>query len=66
MTVGAVLGGATSEQLQQIQQLGEELGHAFQIRDDLLDILATETDKRIFSDVQEGQQTYFTHYIFTH
>jgi geranylgeranyl pyrophosphate synthase len=40
------------------------MGMAFQMRDDYLDIIGGDTTKNIFRDVQEGQQTYFTNYIF--
>jgi geranylgeranyl pyrophosphate synthase len=39
--------------LDKIRQLGDYIGMAFQLRDDLKDILGTEVDKRIFSDIQE-------------
>jgi geranylgeranyl diphosphate synthase type I len=64
MLTGAVLVWADSKILDLIKELWDCVGMAFQIRDDLKDILWTETDKRIFSDVQEWQQTYFTNYIF--
>lgn len=40
------------------------MGMAFQMRDDYLDIIGGDTSKNTFRDVQEGQQTYFTNYIF--
>ena len=40
------------------------MGIAFQMRDDYLDLIGGDTTKNIFRDVQEGQQTYFTNYIF--
>lgn len=61
----AQLAGADLEQQSLVMQLGEELGIAYQIRDDLLDILESETDKTTFADVQEWQQTYLTYYIKT-
>lgn len=42
------------------------MGMAFQMRDDYLDIIGGDKTKTAFSDIQEGQQTYFTNYIFTH
>ena len=35
---GAILAEATNEQLQQLRQYGENLGKAFQLRDDVLDV----------------------------
>lgn len=40
------------------------MGMAFQMRDDYLDIIGGDTTKNVFRDVQEGQQTYFSNYIF--
>lgn len=40
------------------------MGMAFQMRDDYLDITFGDKTKSAFSDIQEGQQTYFTNYIF--
>lgn len=38
MEIGAILGGATEEQLKDFSLLGDKIGLAFQIKDDLLDI----------------------------
>lgn len=64
MMAWAILAGANEEVQQQITDLGTHLGLAFQMRDDLMDITWGDKTKSQFSDVQEGQQTYFTHYIF--
>ena len=47
------------------------LGKAYQMRDDLLDVKVEEGDetthydnKTKFSDIQDGQQTYLTQYIY--
>lgn len=53
LLAGAQLAGADARQQSLVMQLGEELGIAYQIRDDLLDILESETDKTTFADVQE-------------
>ena len=66
MVTGAILAWASEEVQQQIADLGLHLGLAFQMRDDLLDLTGGDKTKSLFSDVQEGQQTYFTHYIFEH
>lgn len=65
MLTGAILANATEEQKTYITELGRRLGLAFQVRDDLFDLTGGDKTKSIFSDVQEGQQTYFTNYIFT-
>ena len=40
------------------------MGLTFQMRDDYFDIMVGDKTKSVFSDIQEGQQTYFTNYIF--
>lgn len=66
LIAGAQRAGATQEQITTLQQIGELLWLAYQTRDDLIDILETETDKTTFYDIQEGQQTILTNYIQTH
>ncbi len=54
---GAILGGANSEQRLSLKNFGKYLGLAFQIVDDLLDYLSTETGKDLGKDFQEGKIT---------
>ena len=63
MAVWGILAGSNAKDADLIFKLGESLWLAFQIRDDLKDILAQDQDKTVFSDVQEWQQTYFTYHI---
>lgn len=65
MTTWAILAWADAKTLEQVRQLSEHLGLAFQMRDDLMDLTGGDKTKSQFTDVQEGQQTYFTNYIFT-
>jgi len=65
MLTGAILAGADKENQSLIVELGTDLGLAFQIKDDLFDIISADKTKSPFSDIQEGQQTFFTNYIFT-
>lgn len=65
MLTWAILTWAHEDVLSLVRELWNCIGMAFQVRDDLKDILGTEVDKRVFSDIQEGQQTYFTNYVFT-
>jgi geranylgeranyl diphosphate synthase type I len=48
-----------------IEKIGMHLGFAFQIQDDLLDIIGshTETGKQSFQDVAEAQHTLFTLHV---
>jgi octaprenyl-diphosphate synthase len=43
MRIGAILGGATAEQEENLAQYGRDLGMAFQIVDDVLDLTASES-----------------------
>ncbi len=59
MRMGAILGGATPEQEENLSQYGRNLGMAFQIVDDVLDLTASESilGKPVASDLREGKVT---------
>ncbi len=59
MRMGAILGGATAEQEEALAQYGRNLGMAFQIVDDELDLTASESvlGKPVASDLREGKVT---------
>src|SRR5256884_2252353 len=59
MRLGAILGGATSEQEENLAQYGRDLGMAFQLVDDVLDLNASESilGKPVASDLREGKVT---------
>jgi octaprenyl-diphosphate synthase len=59
MRMGAILGGASPEQEDQIARYGRDLGMAFQIVDDVLDLTASESvlGKPVASDLREGKVT---------
>ncbi|HEX8816704.1 MAG TPA: polyprenyl synthetase family protein [Terriglobales bacterium] len=59
MRLGAILGGATPEQEENLAQYGHDLGMAFQIVDDVLDLTASEEvlGKPVASDLREGKVT---------
>jgi octaprenyl-diphosphate synthase len=59
MRLGAILGGATPEQEEALGQYGRDLGMAFQIVDDVLDLTASEDvlGKPVASDLREGKVT---------
>jgi octaprenyl-diphosphate synthase len=59
MRLGAILGGATPEQEENLAQYGRNLGMAFQIVDDVLDLTASESvlGKPVASDLREGKVT---------
>ncbi len=57
--VGALLGGGSPEQIAALSEYGRHLGIAFQIVDDILDVVGDEATlgKPIGSDVREGNVT---------
>src|SRR5436853_1992376 len=57
--LGGVLGGATPEQEKRLGEYGRNLGLAFQIVDDVLDLTASEEilGKPVASDLREGKAT---------
>ncbi len=59
MRLGAILGGATAAQEEALAQYGRDLGMAFQIVDDVLDLTASEDvlGKPVASDLREGKLT---------
>src|SRR5437667_1750740 len=59
MRMGAILGGATPEQEEQVARYGRDLGMAFQLVDDVLDLTASEKvlGKPVASDLREGKVT---------
>lgn len=62
MITGAALAGASKEQIQQIEAAARDIGLAFQIRDDILDVTSTvdELGKPVFSDEKNEKTTYVT------
>lgn len=62
MLIGAVLAGATQHEQEIIEQTAADLGFAFQIQDDILDITGTQEvlGKPIGSDEKNQKTTYVT------
>jgi geranylgeranyl diphosphate synthase type II len=58
--LGAMIGNASPADLEALRQYGEFVGRAFQIQDDLLDIMADEKEfgKTIGGDLVEGKKTF--------
>ena len=59
LAVGAIVGGGTEEQIEALREFGMAAGLAFQIQDDVLNLVGTrESTKKDFrSDVTEGKRT---------
>lgn len=62
MMIGAVLAGASKEETEKIRQTAEDVGLAFQIQDDILDVTSTleVLGKPIHSDEKNQKTTYVT------
>ena len=62
MMIGAVLAGASEEDVQRIGQVASDVGLAFQIQDDILDVTSTVEvlGKPIHSDGKNNKPTYVT------
>lgn len=60
MLIGAILGGATEEEQASIQQIALNIGFAFQIQDDILDVTSSteELGKPVGSDEKNQKSTY--------
>jgi geranylgeranyl diphosphate synthase type II len=58
--VGARIGGGSSSEIKALTRFGKNLGIAFQIQDDLLDIAGDEVEfgKKIGGDLIEGKKTF--------
>ncbi|MBI5021595.1 MAG: polyprenyl synthetase family protein [Ignavibacteriales bacterium] len=58
--IGALVGGGSYAQVTALRKYGEYLGKAFQVMDDLLDIVGSteEFGKKIGGDIREGKKTF--------
>ncbi|MBP5313755.1 MAG: polyprenyl synthetase family protein, partial [Eggerthellaceae bacterium] len=59
LAVGAIVGGGTEAQIEALRNFGLDTGLAFQIQDDILNLVGTEegTKKDFRSDITEGKRT---------
>ena len=62
MMIGAVLAGATDEQVKTVESIAASVGLAFQIQDDILDVTSTAEvlGKPVLSDEKNSKTTYVT------
>lgn len=57
-TIGAIMGGASSNEIQALRTYGKQIGLAFQIQDDYIDLTGDESiGKPVGSDLVEGKKT---------
>ncbi len=66
--IGAILGNAADAKIQHIKQYAFDLGMAFQIQDDLLDLIGNEKDlgKPIGSDLYQKKKTFLVIHFLEH
>jgi len=66
MMIGALLGGASGSDVKKMEEAASAIGIAFQIRDDILDVVGTfeELGKPIGSDADNDKDTYVTLFGF--
>jgi geranylgeranyl diphosphate synthase type II len=62
MMIGAILAGASEEDVKKIEKIGEDIGLAFQIQDDILDVTSSleVLGKPVMSDEKNEKTTYIT------
>ncbi len=62
--IGAILAGASEEDIEKLTQYGECIGLAFQIKDDILDVIGDveELGKPVGNDVEKHKSTFVTKY----
>ncbi len=64
MMIGAILAGASDEEVSLMEQIAADVGLAFQIQDDILDVTSTSEvlGKPVLSDDKNNKTTYVTLY----
>lgn len=68
LAVGAIIGGGTEDEIEGLRAYGLDTGLAFQIQDDLLNLVGSEesTKKDFRSDVTEGKRTLMVVHCLSH
>ncbi len=63
LMVGAIMGGADKEEIDRMEQIASRVGLAFQIQDDILDVVSTtqELGKPVGSDEKNEKMTYVSY-----
>ncbi|MBR6400099.1 MAG: polyprenyl synthetase family protein [Firmicutes bacterium] len=64
LMAGGIIGGADEPTIKLLESIGEDMGYAFQIKDDILDVTSTEEvlGKPILSDEKNQKVTYVSLY----
>ena len=68
LAVGAIIGGGTEEQVEVLRSYGMSTGLAFQLQDDLLNLVGTKeaAQKDFRSDITEGKRTMIAVHALAH
>lgn len=64
LMIGAILAGASASDVHKMEQIGQNVGVAFQIQDDILDVIGDQDKlgKPVGSDEKNAKTTYVTFY----
>ena len=64
MMIGAILAGASDDEVKSVEKIARDIGIAFQIKDDILDVTSTTEmlGKPVYSDEKNEKTTYVTLY----
>lgn len=65
LTIGLYLAGGNKEQASELEKIGEKIGIAFQIQDDIIGIYSDNSGKVTGSDIREFKQTIMYYHICT-
>lgn len=66
LAVGAIIGGASSEVTETLRSFGMAAGLAFQIQDDLINIIGADASKDFRIDITEGKRTLMAVHAIQH
>ena len=57
LSAGAIIGGGSEAQVEALRSFGLDTGLAFQIQDDLINLVGSDTAKDFRTDITEGKRT---------
>lgn len=68
LKIGAILGGADQEDVENLYTFGEKMGLAYQLQDDLLDVYGdpTKFQKKLGGDIVENKKTFMLIQAYLH
>lgn len=66
LAVGAIIGGASEETVESLRNFGMATGLAFQIQDDLINLIGSDRSKDFRIDITEGKRTLIAIHALTH